>query len=106
MATALPPATPFELARRHKPKSKMRKLNWVKVSKNAAAKPATLWHQTVSGAKELKVSVDPTGVESLFAQAVIKKKTKEEEPKEKKKTTVVRMHCVCVSATITVCVCV
>ena len=85
--------TLFEQARHHKPKKVMRKLNWVKVAKTTASGPTTLWHQTVSGTTGLKVNIDPEGVESLFAQAVIKKKTKTEEAgeKEKKKSAVVRL---------------
>ncbi|XP_064401123.1 inverted formin-2-like isoform X3 [Halichondria panicea] len=85
--------TLFEQARHHKPKKVMRKLNWVKVAKTTASGPTTLWHQTVSGTTGLKVNIDPEGVESLFAQAVIKKKTKTEEAgeKEKKKSAVVSL---------------
>ncbi len=76
----------------------MRKLNWVKVAKTTAASPTTLWHQTVSGARGLKVNINPEGVENLFAQAVIVKKAKnaEEETKEKKKSSTVRWLIYCV----------
>ncbi len=67
----------------------MRKLNWVKVAKTTASSPTTLWHQTLSTATQLKVTINPDGVETLFAQAVVTKKTKTAEEETKKKSSTV-----------------
>ena len=65
----------------------MRKVNWVKVSKNAAVNTSALWHHSAKGAMELPVRINPVVVEELFARAEVKKsaKGKEDEGGAKKK---------------------
>ena len=85
------PTTPFERARKHKPRKQMRKLNWIKVPKNATDSPTALWHPSTKGGAGLKVIVDPEGVEVLFSRAVVEKKKPKGEEEEKKKSSVVSL---------------
>ena len=58
----------------------MRKVNWVKVPRNVATKPSTLWHPSTKDDErvEPKVHVNTETVEELFSRAEIVKKTKEQ----------------------------
>lgn len=61
----------------------MKKLNWVKVSRNQANHTSALWSKSLHGVMETKVDIDPLQVEELFARDEVKKKKKEEEkPKQ------------------------
>lgn len=63
----------------------MRKVNWVKVPRNVATKPNTLWHPSTKDDEktEPKVRVDSDTVEELFARAEVMKKAKGDEGEEK-----------------------
>lgn len=67
----------------------MRKVNWVKVPRNVATKPTTLWHQSTQEDEKVepKVSVDSTTVEELFSRAEVLKKAKGAEGGEEKAAT-------------------
>ena len=56
----------------------MRKVNWVKVPRNVATKPSTLWHPSTKDddKAEPKVAVDMETVEDLFSRAEVGKKEK------------------------------
>ena len=86
------PATPqrkqsrYEIARKHKPRKQMRKVNWVKVPRNVATKPSTLWHPSTKEDEkaEPKVEVDLNTVEDLFSRVEVVKKPKGEKEAEEK----------------------
>ena len=72
--------TAYEVARKHKPRKQMRKVNWVKVPRNVATKPTTLWHPSTKDDEKVepKIRVDMETVEDLFSRAEIVKKGKGE----------------------------
>ena len=77
--------TRIERARKHKPKKQMKKVNWVKVSKNAASGTGTLWQKSAKGEVDVKVDIDPVSVEDLFARPEMKKAKKDGGDQEKGK---------------------
>ena len=77
--------TKIERARKHKPKKQMKKVNWVKLSKNAASDTGAVWHKSAKGEEDIKVDIDPESVEDMFARPEIKKAKKDGEDKEKEK---------------------
>jgi hypothetical protein len=77
--------TRIERARKHKPQKQMKKVNWVKVSKNVASCSGALWQKSVKGEEDIKVDFDPASVEDLFARPEIKKAKKDGGDKEKEK---------------------
>lgn len=64
----------------------MRKVNWVKIPRNQATKPSTLWHPSTKDDEQLepKVRVNMDTVEELFSRAEIVKKNKEKDGEEEK----------------------
>ena len=85
--------TPFEKARKHKPKKQMRKVNWTKLPKNVATKTSALWHLSTKQDAESKIDIDTTDLEEMFARADVKKKEKKEEEKSKQPTVVSWIPC-------------
>ena len=77
--------TRIERARKHKPQKQMKKVNWVKVSKNVASCSGALWQKSAKGEEDIKVDIDPVSVEDLFARPEIKKVKKGDGDKEKEK---------------------
>ena len=75
--------TKIERARKHRPVKKMKKVNWVKLSKNVASCTGTLWQKSAKGETDIKIDIDPGSVEDLFAQPEIKKAKKDSGEKEK-----------------------
>ena len=80
--------TKLERARKHRPVKKMKKVNWVKLSKNAASCSGTLWQKSAKGETDVKVDIDPDSVEDLFAQPERKKVKKDDGEKEKQPSVV------------------
>ena len=77
--------TRIEKARKHKPQKQMKKVNWVKVSKNVASCTGALWQKSAKGEEDIKVDFDSASVEDLFARPEIKKAKKDGGDKEKEK---------------------
>ena len=81
--------TRIERARKHKPQKQMKKVNWVKVSKNTASGTGALWQKTAKGEEDVKVDIDPASVEDLFARPEIKKAKKDGDKEKEKQPSVV-----------------
>ena len=77
--------TRIERARKHKPKKQMKKVNWVKLSKNVASGTGALWQKSAKGETDISIDIDPVCVEDLFSRPDTKKVKKDSRDKEKEK---------------------